>query len=58
MFTSGLEVELLKSMKKFFNFQYKIVDCNQVWGNYTNGTWTGLIGKAFDHVNNRYLVND
>ena len=58
LFTGGFEVELLNSMKEFFNFQYKIVDCNQFWGNYINGTWTGIIGKVFDNVNNRCFVND
>ena len=57
-FTGGYEVELLNSMKQYFNFQYKIVDCKQVWGNYINGTWTGLIGKVFDNVNNRCLINE
>ena len=51
-------MELLNSMKKYFNFQYKIVDCNQDWGNYINGTWTGLIGKVFENVNNRCLIFD
>ena len=51
-------MELLNSMKQFFNFQYKIVDCNQVWGNYINGAWTGVIGEVFYEVNNKCLVND
>ena len=51
-------MELLNYMKQFFNFQYKIVDCNQVWGNYINGTWTGVIGEVFYEVNNKCLVND
>ena len=32
------------------------MDCNQVWGNYINGTWTGVIGKVFDNVN-KYKLN-
>ena len=48
---NGIEVELLNAMKKFFNFQYEIVDCNQTWGSYINGTWDGIIGKVFDEVN-------
>ena len=51
MFKGGLEVELLNELKQFFNFQYDVVDCNQVWGNYVNGTWTGIIGKVFYKVN-------
>ena len=47
MFTSGTEVELLNALKQFFNFQYDIVDCNIDWGNYINGTWTGLTGEVF-----------
>ena len=58
MFTSGTEVELLNALKQFFNFQYDIVDCNQDWGRYINGTWTGLIGKLFDNVNNKRLINE
>ena len=51
MFKGGLEVELLNELKQFFNFQYDVVDCNQVWGNYINGTWTGIIDKVFYKVN-------
>ena len=47
MFTSGNEVELLNALKQFFNFQYDIVDCKLDWGNYINGTWTGLTGEVF-----------
>ena len=51
MFTDGIEVELLNALKQFFNFQYDIVDCNQQWGSYINGTWTGLTGQVFYNVN-------
>ena len=51
MFAGGTEVELLNALKQFFNFQYDIVDCNNDWGNYINGTWTGLIGQVFHNVN-------
>ena len=51
VFTDGMEVELLNALKQSFNFQYDVVDCNQVWGNYINGTWTGVIGKVFYEVN-------
>ena len=50
MFQGGIEVELLNSLKQLFNFQYDIVDCNQQWGNYINGTWTGVIGSVFKKV--------
>ena len=46
-----MEVELLNEMKKFLNFQYEIVNCNQIWGSYINGTWNGIIGKVLDEVN-------
>ena len=45
-----MELELLNAMKKSFNFQYEIVDCNQIWGTYINGTWNGIIGKVLDEV--------
>ena len=51
MFARGSGMELLNALKQFFHFQYEIVDCNQDWGNYMNGTWTGLIGKVFYNVN-------
>lgn len=51
MFQGGIEVELLNSLKEFLNFQYSVVDCNQEWGNYMNGTWSGVIGKLFHEVN-------
>ena len=51
MFTGGTEVELLNALRKFFNFQYDIVDCNKDWANYINGTWTGVIGEVFYNVN-------
>ena len=50
MFSSGIEVELLNALKQFFNFQYDIMDCNQDWGSYINGTWTGVIGKVLYNV--------
>ena len=51
MFTGGIEMELLNALKKFLNFQYDIVGCNNDWGTYINGTWTGLIGQIFYNVN-------
>ena len=50
-------MELLNSMKQYFNFKYKIVDCNQLWGSYINGAWIGIIGKVFYNVNKHRLNN-
>ena len=33
-----------------FNFNYKIVNCNDTWGNNINGTWTGVIGQVLYQV--------
>ena len=44
-------MELLNAMKKFYNFQYEIVNCNQIWGNYINVTQDSVIGKMLDKVN-------
>ena len=43
-------MELLNASKQFFRFEYDILDCNQHWGNYINGTWTGVVGKVFYKV--------
>ena len=51
MFAGRSEVELLNALKQLFHFQYEIVDFNQDWGNYLNGTWTGFIGELFYNVN-------
>ena len=50
MFQGGIQVELLNSLKQLFNFQYSVVDCNEEWGNYMNGTWNGVIEKVFYKV--------
>ena len=49
--TGGIEFELLSALKEFFLFRYEIMDCNQDWGSYINGTWTGLIRKVSENVN-------
>ena len=50
VFAGGIEVELLKELKKYFKFQYDVLNCNENWGNYINGTWTGVIGNVLYNV--------
>jgi hypothetical protein len=41
----------LKSMNKYFNFTYKIIDCNSDWGiRLPDMTWTGIIGNVSTKV--------
>ena len=49
--TGGIEFELLSALKEYFHFQYDVMDCNQDWGSYINQTWTGIIGKVSENVN-------
>ena len=45
IFHSGLEVEILKTLSRTFNFTYSIIDCGQVWGTrMQDDNWTGVIG--------------
>ena len=37
---------------------YKIVNCNQVRGNYINEIWASVTGEVFYEVNNKFLIND
>lgn len=38
-------MKLLDVLSKYFNFQYRLIDCNSNWGSrLANGTWTGLMG--------------
>ncbi len=51
-FTGGLEVKLLESLSKHFNFTYRIINCNSDWGVLSaNHTWTGIVGKVASKVN-------
>ncbi len=50
-FSGGLEVRLLESMSKHFNFTYRIINCNSDWGVLLkNNTWTGIVGKVASKV--------
>ena len=43
----GLEVKILNTFTKKFNFTYKLINCNQSWGTFfeNNNTWTGIFGQ-------------
>ena len=36
--TEGIEMQFLNELSKYFNFSYKIVNCNDTWGSNINGT--------------------
>jgi hypothetical protein len=49
--SSGYEVELIKSLSQYFNFTYRLINCNEVWGELLpNKTWNGVIGKIVSKV--------
>ncbi len=49
--SGGLEVRLLESLSKHFNFTYRIINCNSDWGVLLeNNTWTGIVGKVASKV--------
>jgi hypothetical protein len=51
VFSGGFEVELFKAMSDYFNFTYKIINCNSDWGiRLPNETWTGIIGSVASKV--------
>lgn len=54
-FNGGIEGELMNSLKDYFKFEYHVIDCNGTWGSYTNGTWTGVIGKVVYQVNEFFM---
>ncbi|XP_075586650.1 glutamate receptor ionotropic, kainate 4 isoform X2 [Dermatophagoides farinae] len=46
--TNGIEIEMLNTMANYFNFSYKLINYNGIYGdpidhNYINGTWTGIV---------------
>ena len=46
--TGGIEKKLIDSLSKHFNFQYRVIHCNNNWGKkLANGTWNGIIGKVW-----------
>lgn len=60
-FSGGYEVRLIEELSKFFNFTYDIINCDSDWGKqWSNSTWTGLIGKIASNVTNmhRMIKND
>jgi hypothetical protein len=53
LYSGGFEAELFHTMSHFFNFTYKIINCNNDWGiQLQNKTWTGIIGKIVSKVSN------
>ena len=48
--TEGIEMQFLNELSKYFNFNYKVVNCNNTWGSNINGNWTGIIGQVLYQV--------
>jgi hypothetical protein len=47
----GIEAKILLKMSQYFNFSYKIINCNYDWGILLpNKSWTGIIGKIVNKV--------
>lgn len=49
-FNGGIEVAFLEELRKYFNFNYDVINCMDNWGTFHNGTWTGIVGKVFYQV--------
>ena len=56
-FSGGIEGEFINALKDYFKFNYQVINCNNTWGSYINGTWTGVIGKVIYQVGNCEIVN-
>ena len=49
-FRGGIEVEFLEALRKYFNFNYDVINCMDNWGTFQNGSWTGIVGQVFYQV--------
>lgn len=47
----SLEIEILHSFERRFNFTSSLVNANQDWGILVNNSWTGVIGHILNGVN-------
>ena len=55
---SGVEIEILESLRKVWNFSYHIIDTNGVWGErLPNGSWSGIIGDVYSKVSKSKILN-
>jgi hypothetical protein len=55
--SGGFEVKLIHTLSKHFNFTYSIINCNSDWGTeWPNKTWTGIVGKIANKVNNSFII--
>jgi len=44
----SLEIQILDSLKKRFNFTAALTNANQDWGILINGSWTGVMGQVLN----------
>ena len=48
---SGVEIEIIETLGKVWNFSYDIIDTKNSFGErLTNGSWTGIIGQVSEKV--------
>ena len=48
---SGVEIEIIKSLGKVWNFSHEIINTNGVWGEHLpNGSWIGIVGQVYHKV--------
>ena len=56
-FIKGSDIELLKTISKYYNFTNDLIDCNDLWGlPLGNGSWNGIIGQLMLKVNFIFTV--
>lgn len=46
----AMETEILKILQSRFNFKSNLIDGKQVWGMFTEGRWTGVVGQVYNRV--------
>ena len=57
---TGVEIDIIESVAKLWNFSYDIIDTNDIFGEQLdNGSWTGIIGQVFTKVSmNKSNINE
>ena len=43
---NGIDYHLIQCLSNYFNFTWKLLHANYVWGRFIDGQWTGIIGKV------------